>query len=128
MEGIIVDNAFVENNLLDKEFALLKTASKYSQFLDRTARDFRDILIARECITPNVAYSESIEKKELICAIKMCWLLGYIDEKTPANSSDGLFSDFEFLQASSKKRLEELVKDNRYSCKLLRLWIYSPIV
>ena len=78
MEGIIVVFAFVENNLLDKEFALLKNASKYFQFLDRTARDFREMSIARECITPNVTYSEFIEKKELICAINICWLLTWL--------------------------------------------------
>ena len=116
-----MDSAFVENNMLDKEFALLRTASKYSQFLDRTARDFREMLIARECITPNVNHSEFIEKKELIRSIKMCLLLGYDVEKTPGNISGGLFSDFEFLQASPKKGLEERVKDNRYSCKVFSL-------
>ena len=100
-----MDNAFVENNLLSKDFALLKI-SKYSQFLDRTGRDFREMLIARECITPNITY--------------VGYLLGYDDENT-RNISGGLFSDFEFLQASPKKGLEELIKDSCYTCKVLRL-------
>ena len=76
-----MDNGFVENNLHDKEFPLLKTASKYSQFLDRTAGEFREMLTAREFNTPNVTYSEFIEKKELIRAINMRWLLGHDDDK-----------------------------------------------
>ena len=62
MEGIIVVFAFVENNLLDKEFALLKNASKYFQFLDRTARDFREMLATQP--NPRLALFDSLGVSE----------------------------------------------------------------
>ena len=82
-----------------EERTLLKTASKHYLESNQLARDFREMLIKRECIYPLTTLSEFMNNREdLIEAIKLNWLLGYSDQITPKNLSKGLVSDYEFIQ------------------------------
>jgi hypothetical protein len=103
-----MDNAEITRQLGAEEIALLQDASKASQVQDHKAEEFREMLIARDCITSNTTYAEFIKMNDLVKAIKLSWYLGYSDEKKPDNFSGGLMSDFEFIQTTPKKGLKEL--------------------
>jgi hypothetical protein len=108
----------VLQSLQADEINLLKNASKTSQHLHTKAREFREMLIQRGCITGNDSYLQFMEKKELTQAIKICWSLGYDDKIKPNNLSGGKMSDFEFLQATPKKTLRELIPDDEEFSRL----------
>jgi len=82
-----------------EERTLLKTASKHYLESNQLARDFREMLIKRECIYPLTTLSEFMNnRQDLIEAIKLNWLLGYSDQITLNNLSKGLVSDYDFIQ------------------------------
>lgn len=97
-------------SLANCEVVLLKKASKASQVQNRLAEEFREMLIERECISSCVSYLEFMGQKDLVTAIRLCWRLGYDDEVSLYNLSDGLMSDFAFLQATPVA-LEAIVPD-----------------
>jgi hypothetical protein len=113
-----MDNVIVLKSLQADEIELLKDASKTSQHLNDKAQEFREMLIERGCISSNDSYLEFKEKKELMEAIKICWHLGYDDEIKRNNLSGGKMSDFDFLQATPKKTLRELIVDDKEYEKL----------
>lgn len=97
-------------NLAKCEVDLLKDASKTSQFQNRKAEEFREMLIARNCISSFDSYLDFMGNKDLVNAIRICWRLGYDDKVNPSNLSGGLMSDFDFIQATPKS-LQNAVSD-----------------
>ena len=90
-------------NLTIEEHVLLKNASTQSQNLNQLARDFREMLIKRECISSLTTVSEFMANGDLMEGIKLSWMLGYSDQITPKNFSLGLISDYDFIQITPNK-------------------------
>lgn len=80
------------DTLTEVESNLLKNASKLSQDLHLQAQKFKEMLIARDCISHLESYVEFNQRKELIKAIRLCWQLGYDEKITPNNLSGGKMS------------------------------------
>lgn len=86
--------------LTSAERTLLKTASVQSQNINQLARNFREMLINRECITSLTTLPEFMANGDLMEAIKLSWMLGYSDQITPKNLSLGLISNYDFIQVT----------------------------
>jgi hypothetical protein len=115
----MADNLTVTKHLEKEEIVLLTKASKTSQAQNRSAEEFKEMLIARNCISSFDSYLEFMDRKELVSAIRLCWRLGYDETVHPSNLSGGLMSDFDFIQVTPKKSLQDLVTDENMLKKLV---------
>ena len=88
--------------LTSSERNLLKNASIYSQSNNKLAKEFREMLINRECISSLTTIREFMVNENLTEAIKLSWLLGYSDKNESNNLSKGLLSDYELMQLPPK--------------------------
>ena len=85
-------------NLTSSERNILKAASEKSQSYNVLAKNFREQLINRGCITSLTTVREFMSNENLMSAIKLNWLLGYSDQILPDNLSKGIVSDYDLLQ------------------------------
>ena len=88
----------IQTNLTSSERNILKAASEKSQSYNVLAKNFRELLINRGCITSLTTVREFMSNENLMSAIKLNWLLGYSDQILPDNLSKGIVSDYDLLQ------------------------------
>ena len=91
-----------------QEHTLLKTAPAQSLNINQLARDFREMLINRECISSLTTVSEFMASSDLQEGIK---LFGCSDQITPNNFSQGLISDYNCIQITPNKNASFLTDD-----------------
>ena len=89
---------FITTNLTSSERNILKAASEKSQSYNVLAKNFRELLINRGCITSLTTVREFMSNENLLSAIRLNWLLGYSDQILPDNLSKGIVSDYDLLQ------------------------------
>lgn len=108
-------------HLTPSERTLLKSASELSQNVNKLAKEFREMLINRECITSLTTLSEFMAKDDLMEAIKLSWMLGYSDQNTKSNASKGIISDYELIQLPPQNNQSILTDDVETINKLTKL-------
>ena len=106
--------------LTSSERNILKEASEKSQSINVLAKNFRELLIQRGCITSLTTVREFMSNENLMGAIKLNWLLGYSDKILPDNLSKGIVSDYDLMQiapnnndsvkTNDKNTIKELTK------------------
>jgi len=110
-------------NLTRTECNILKAASEKSQNINKLAKNFRELLINRECITSLTTVKEFMENENLMSVIKLNWLLGYSDKISSDNLSKGIVSDYDLLQIPPRNNNSIKTNDEETIKKLTKIRI-----
>jgi hypothetical protein len=98
----------------DNEVQLIQDASRNARTQYKKAEQFREMLIARNVISSNASFDEFMEMKDLVNALKLCWMLVIDDQNKPGNWSNGKMSDFDFVQIKPKAFFDLILDKNEY--------------